>query len=154
MFFKKILLFVYISASTLFLVNCNDDNPASSFNELLSDWLLVKITFESDAMSFEFTAEELDYSMILKIKGDHTYQILIDGEISEEGTWNVSGNTITYVSSEGYTQAMNYTVSSNKLVLTFTTEDEEPPVGPPSAPSKTMKILTESTVTMEFAKAG
>ncbi len=153
MFIKKILIFVFICTFPLFLANCNDD-PASSANKLLSDWLLVKISFQSGTTSYEFTAAELGYSMIMKIKSDHTYQILIDGEITEEGTWNVSNNNITYESSEGYTQTMEYTVDNSRLILTFTTEEEEPPVGPPSAASRSLKILIQGTITMEFTKAG
>ena len=125
-----IIMIVCVSLITISFLSCDKDSSPTgpSGTGLVGTWQLTQMTYITPDTSFTFNASQLEqmgFSLKAILKSDSTYEVTeIDMEETdvETGTWSVSGNIITTVSSDNETEVVEFVLSGNKLTVTMMEE--------------------------------
>ena len=118
-------LFICLSVS-FFLTHCSEDSTSSNSSGLVGNWELTKMTIEVNGIKMEYTPAQLNYFITLTISDDGTYSITTideEGTTNTSGTWTAQGNKLIIVE-DGVTQEADYSLSGNKLIISFEEENE------------------------------
>ncbi len=109
-----------------FLTHCSDNSTGSGSSGLVGTWELTKLTMETSFVKLEYNPSEIGLSITLEINEDGTFSIteIEEGETTNSsGTWTTDGNKLIVVEG-GQTLEFNYSLSRNKLIMSFEEDDD------------------------------
>jgi len=110
-----------------FLPNCSDDNATgSSGTGLVGVWELTKMTMVGSGFDVTVDPSDINFSLTLTINSNGTFTTTENDDgitRNTNGTWTTNGNKFIIVE-DGETSEVNYTLSSNKLVVIFEEDDD------------------------------
>ncbi len=109
-----------------FLTHCSDSSTGSGSSGLVGTWELTKLTMQTSFVKLEYNPSEIGLSISLEINEDGTFSIteIEEGETTNSsGTWTTDGNKLIVVEG-GQTLEFNYSLSRNKLIMSFEENDD------------------------------
>jgi len=128
-----LVLLISIIVISLFMSCKNkttDPTEPSGSSGLVGTWKLTKLSVVTSTGSTTLTEAQLallNFSIIFELKSDNTYVMTEVDEgstTSETGSWQATDKTLT-VTSGDITQTFNYTLSGNKLSVSFSEGQEQ-----------------------------
>ncbi len=123
LYFLSLTIWLFAGA---FLTHCSDSSTGSGSSGLAGTWELTKLTMETAFVKLEYNPSEIGLSITLKINEDGTFSIteIEEGETTtSSGTWTTDGNKLIVVEG-GQTLEFNYSLSRNKLIMSFEEDDD------------------------------
>ena len=132
---RAVLIFVVAVSIALVvpgLVGCDGGSSSSddSSSGIVAAWTLVSwraVGNDVPGGDITLTPPSGMVSANIEFKSDNTAagRLTFQGEVTPvDGTWSVSGNTLTLSDSEG-SMALTFSVSGSTLTLSFAEEDED-----------------------------
>ncbi len=110
----------------IFLTHCSDNSTSSGSSGLPGTWELTKLTMETSFVKLEYNPSEIGLSITLEINEDGTYTTteIEEGETTtSSGTWTTDGNKLIVDEGDEPIE-FNYSLSRNKLIMSFEGEYE------------------------------
>ena len=100
---KRILALLLVCLMPIMLFACNSETESTTDASLVGKWA------ETDSMYSEYTS-------------DGKYAYYLSGEVFIEGTYSVSGDTITFnYTTDGSTDTATYSINGDTLTLNYAT---------------------------------
>jgi uncharacterized lipoprotein YehR (DUF1307 family) len=127
-YLKNFFVMMIAGAMVLNMTACNDDDDSGPSGSIVGTWEPQESTttyYDEDGNKMgEETQSYEDEDEVIEIKADNTYEVREDGEVSETGTYSISGSTITMVPDDENKSTDEFEFSVDGDTLTITLEDE------------------------------
>ena len=120
---SSLMIFIILFLSIIFITNCSDDDEKDT---LIGTWVLTSMKMSASGITVTVDPAEMGLSQTLTIYDDNTFRMVMteDGETSTStGEWSSSGGKL-YITEEGETEVVDYSLKGDKLEITFEETEE------------------------------